>query len=72
MSNLMHRLGFTPRAAHVWRRHEADPHAEAPFQAAVDDILADPMFNPSNLINLDETAVRSPRWQEHDMGQEGC
>jgi hypothetical protein len=58
MGNLMHRLGFTPRAAHVRRRHEADPHAEAAFQAAVDDILADPMFNPSNLINLNETAVR--------------
>jgi hypothetical protein len=58
MGCLMHRLGFTPRAVHVRRRQEADPHAEAAFQAAVDDILADPSFNPGNLINLDETAVR--------------
>jgi hypothetical protein len=58
MGNLMHRLCFTPRAAHVRRSHEADPHAEATFQAVVDYSLADPMFNPSNLINLDEIAVR--------------
>jgi hypothetical protein len=50
MGNLVHRLGFTPRAAHVRRHHEADPHAEAAFQAAVDIVLADPGFKPSNLI----------------------
>jgi hypothetical protein len=55
---LRHRLGFTPGAAHVRRRQEPDPHAEAAFQAAVDDILAAPSFNPSNLSNLEETAVR--------------
>jgi hypothetical protein len=57
MGNLMHRLGFTPWAAHVRRRHEADPHAEAALQAAVDGVPADPSFNPGDLIGLDETAV---------------
>jgi hypothetical protein len=28
MGRLMHCLGFTPRAAHVRRRHEVGPHAE--------------------------------------------
>jgi hypothetical protein len=77
MSNLMHRLGFAPRAAHVQRRQEQDPHAEAAFQVAVSSILADPSFNPINLINLDETAVRivggrNMTWarMEYDTGQE--
>jgi hypothetical protein len=58
LGHLMHRLGFTPQAAHVRRRQEADPHAEAAFQVAVSSILADPSFNPGSLISLDETAVR--------------
>jgi hypothetical protein len=47
MGYLMHRLGFTTRAAHVRRSHEADPHAKAAFQAAVDGVLADPGFPPA-------------------------
>jgi hypothetical protein len=48
LGRLMHRLGFTPRATHVRRRQEPDPHAEAAFQVAVSSILADPSFNPSS------------------------
>jgi hypothetical protein len=44
---LMHHLGLTPRAAHVRRRHEADPPAEATLLSAVDDILADPCSTPA-------------------------
>jgi hypothetical protein len=56
--HLLHRLGYTRREAHVRRRREADPDAEAAFQVAVDSILASPGMNHSHLKDLDWTAVR--------------
>jgi hypothetical protein len=45
-------MDFTPWAAHVWRRHEADREAQATFEAAADIVMADSGFNPCKLIRL--------------------
>jgi hypothetical protein len=58
IGNLMHRLRFTPRVAHVQRRYEVGLDAEAAFQAEVAQILCDPGFDRSSVINMDETAIR--------------
>jgi hypothetical protein len=58
IGNLMHRLHFTRRVAHVQRRHEVDSDAEAAFQADVAQILCDSGFDRSSVIsNMDETAI---------------
>jgi hypothetical protein len=58
MSRLTHRLGFTPRAAHVRRRQAANLPREAAFQAALSGTLASPDMKHSHLMDWDGTAVR--------------
>jgi hypothetical protein len=60
IGDLMHRLRFTPRVAHVvvQRRHEVDLDAEAAFKAEVDPVLCDSGIDRSGVINLDGTAAR--------------
>jgi hypothetical protein len=58
LGRLMHRLGFTPRAAHAgaatWRTRTQRLHSRPPWMTS----FAGPRFNPGILINLDETAIR--------------